>query len=92
MDFLKRWVGMLKGRVLRMSYCVAGEEFVEHVLFECALYDIQRQKHLDQMKQIFLLEAFKAFNRNSIIDKAVFYLGKNKICWQMMNVVRGIIE
>ena len=55
--------------------CGACKKFVEHVLFECASYNSQRQNILDYMKQILTLEALEAFNHSSIFDKVVFFLG-----------------
>ena len=52
--------------------CVACKESVEHVLFECASYDSQRQFFFDCIKQILTPEAFEAFNYSSIFNKAVF--------------------
>ena len=57
----------------------ASKESVEHVVFECASYDSQRQKFFDYiMKQILTPEAFEAFNHNSIFDKLVFCLGEKQ--------------
>ena len=52
------------------------KEAVEHVHFECASYDSQRQNFLDCMKKALVPEAFKAFKYRSIFDKAVFCLGE----------------
>ena len=76
MDFLRSWVGMLRGVGLR-NVLIVG---LEYVLFECASYNSQRQNFLDYMKQILTLEALETFLHNSIFDKAVFCLGKNKVC------------
>ena len=40
--------------------CGACKESVEHVLFECASYDSQRQIFFDYMKQVLTSEAFEA--------------------------------
>ena len=58
--------------------CGACKESVEHVLFECASYDSQRQIFFDYMKQILTPEAFEAFNHSSIFDKTVFCLGEKQ--------------
>ena len=58
--------------------CGACKESVEHVLFECASYDSQRQNFLDYMKQVLTSEAFEAFIHGSIFDKAVFCLGEKQ--------------
>ena len=58
--------------------CGVCKESVEHVLFECASYDSQRQNFLDYMKHILTLEAFEAFNHSSIFDKAVFCLDEKQ--------------
>ena len=49
---------------------------VLHVLFECASYDFHRQKILAYLKQFLSYDASDAFFRNSIFDKALFFLGK----------------
>ena len=54
--------------------CGAGKESVEHVLFECASYNAQRQ-FLDCSKQVLLLDAFEDFMRDSIF---AFCLGKKQ--------------
>ena len=58
--------------------CGASKESVEHVLFECASYDSQRQIFWDYMKQVLTSEAFEAFIHGSIFDKAVFCLGEKQ--------------
>ena len=58
--------------------CGACKESVEHVLFECASYDSQRQNFFDYMKQILNPETFEAFNHSSIFDKSVFCLGEKQ--------------
>ena len=58
--------------------CGACKESVEHVLFECASYDSQRQKFFGYMKQILTPEAFDVFIDSSIFDKAVFCLGEKQ--------------
>ena len=49
---------------------------VEHVVFECASYDSQRQNFFNYIKQILTPEALEAFIHSSIFGKAVFCLGK----------------
>ena len=53
---------MLRGVGLR-NVLIGGacKESVEHVLFECASYDSQRQNFLDHMKQVLTSEAFGNF-------------------------------
>ena len=58
--------------------CGAWKESVEHVLFQCASYDSQRQIFLDYIKQVLAPEASEAFIHSSIFDKAVFRLGEKQ--------------
>ena len=62
--------------------CWACKESVEHVLFECASYDpCQRQNFSEYLKQVLLSDEYEIFLCNSsIFNKAVFCLGKNKVC------------
>ena len=55
--------------------CRACKESVEHVLFECASYDSQRQNFWKYLKQVISPGAFEAFLHKSSFDKAVFCLG-----------------
>ena len=70
MGFLRNWVGMLRGPCgsQECPNCGACMESVEHVLFECASYNSQRQNFLDYMKQVLTSEAFEAFILGSILD------------------------
>ena len=70
---------MLRGVGLR-NVLIVGlvRNLVDHVLFECASYDSQRQFFSDSMRQILTLEAFEAFIHSSIFDKAVFCLGEKQ--------------
>ena len=51
-DFAKR------GGSQEYPNCGACKESVEHVLFECASYDSQKQNFFDYMKQFLAMEAF----------------------------------
>ena len=64
-----------KGRSQECPNCGAGKESVEHVLFECASYDSQRQIFLDYLRQVLTPVAFETFCNGSIFDKAIFCLG-----------------
>ena len=67
-----------RGRSQECPNCGACKESVEHVLFECASYDSQRQIFLNHMKQILTQETFEVFNNSSIFNKAVFCLGEKQ--------------
>ena len=58
--------------------CGACKESVEHVLFECASYDSQRQKFFVYLKQILTPETFEVFIHSNIFEKAVFCLGEKQ--------------
>ena len=54
--------------------CGAGKESVEHVPFECALYDSQRLEFWECLKTALPPDAFEAFLCGSILDKTAFCL------------------
>ena len=53
--------------------CVVCKESFEHVVFECASYDSQRE--MFGLKQVLPPDAFVAFLHGSIFNKTVFCLG-----------------
>ena len=59
--------------------CGACMESVEHVLFECASYDSQRQNFLDYMQQVLTSEVFKALFAAAFSIKLCFGWVKNKV-------------
>ena len=58
--------------------CGAIKALVEHVLFECASYDSQRQKIFDYLKLVLPPDAFDPFLRSSNFDKGLFCLRERK--------------
>ena len=58
--------------------CGACKESVEHVLFQCASYDSQRNAFLAYLKQVLLPSDFNTFLRSSAFDKTVFSLGERQ--------------
>ena len=60
--------------------CRHYKESVEHVLFECASYDSQKQYLLDYMKQVLAPEAFKVSFTAAFSIKLCFVWVKNKVC------------
>ena len=59
---------------------MACKESVEHVLFECALYDSQGLNFFNYLKKVLPSDAFGAFLCGSFFDKTVFCWEKRKVC------------
>ena len=55
-----------------------SQEFVEHVLFECASYNSQRQIFFNYFRHVLALDTLEAIHHGSISDKAVFFLGQKQ--------------
>ena len=79
MDFLRSWVGTLKGVGPKNVIIVGLVRSPLRMYFLSMHHMIPRDKiFLDYTRQILTLEAIEAFNHCSIFDKAAFCLGEKQ--------------
>ena len=77
---------------MQMVHCGTCKESIEYVVFERKSYNSQRQPFFDYQKQVIVQNAFEVFFVAAFSIKLYFVWEKNKVCWQTVNVVLGMIE
>ena len=92
MDFLRHWVGVLRGKGSKYVLVVRLVRSLLSIFFLSVHHSILRRKILNYLKCVLTLKTVEAFLDSSIFNKAVFCLGEQQGTRRMMNVVRGTIE